>query len=317
MSTIIEHQHPHADEGGEPRPHTPKLIAAGVNGYPTGQDAASLGAALARVGGAELMLVAIYEEPIVVLPDGMDWSGLNESARKTLTDTRAAIAPDARVRVEGDVSVARALQRVVRSEHRDLLVVGSSRHAPEGTVRIGKRTRQLLCHFDCALAIAPRELHKRHDIKFRRVGVGYDGSPESEAALALAAGIAEAAAAELDVRCVVDDRMPTMGWGRVWLGDMMAEWQQVVGSERDKLRKRAIEAGDRIGATVKAEAVAGRPADALLRLSEEVDLLVIGSRRWGPAARVLLGSTGEALLHDAACPVVAVPRPPDAQEPGA
>ena len=58
-----------------------------------------------------------------------------------------------------------------------------------------------------------------------------------------------------------------------------------------------------------AEAVAGRPADALLALSGDVDLLVIGSRRWGPATRVLLGSTGEALMHDAACSVVAVPRP--------
>lgn len=60
---------------------------------------------------------------------------------------------------------------------------------------------------------------------------------------------------------------------------------------------------------VDIDIVRGRPADALVALSGRVDLLVIGSRRWGPAARVLLGSTGEALLHDGACPVLAVPRP--------
>jgi nucleotide-binding universal stress UspA family protein len=50
----------------------------------------------------------------------------------------------------------------------------------------------------------------------------------------------------------------------------------------------------------------GRPADALLRLAGEVGLVVIGSRRWGPVARMLLGSTGEALRPDATCPVLVV-----------
>jgi nucleotide-binding universal stress UspA family protein len=53
----------------------------------------------------------------------------------------------------------------------------------------------------------------------------------------------------------------------------------------------------------------GRPADALMELCERVDLLVIGSRRWGGAARVLLGRTGEALMHDASAAVLVVPRP--------
>jgi nucleotide-binding universal stress UspA family protein len=35
---------------------------------------------------------------------------------------------------------------------------------------------------------------------------------------------------------------------------------------------------------------------------------VVGSRRWGPVARLLLGSTGEALLHDARCSALIVPR---------
>jgi nucleotide-binding universal stress UspA family protein len=39
-----------------------------------------------------------------------------------------------------------------------------------------------------------------------------------------------------------------------------------------------------------------------------MDLLVIGSRRWGPLARLLLGSTGEALARDAGCPLLVAPR---------
>jgi len=56
------------------------------------------------------------------------------------------------------------------------------------------------------------------------------------------------------------------------------------------------------------EVARGRPADALAALGDQVDLLVIGSRRWGTAARVLLGSTGEAPMNDARCPVMVVPR---------
>jgi nucleotide-binding universal stress UspA family protein len=79
--------------------------------------------------------------------------------------------------------------------------------------------------------------------------------------------------------------------------------------EQQRLERHVVDATKALDAKVGAEVLRGRPADALLALSGDVDLLVIGSRRWGPATRVLLGSTGEALLHGAACPVLAVPRP--------
>lgn len=284
-------------------------IAVGVDGYPEGRDAVALGAAIARVTGAELMLTAVHPNPMVVMPEGLDYKSLREHARATVRDVRDALAPEARILVETDLSPARALQRVVRRERCDLLVLGSSRHAEQGRVRIGKRTRQLLCNSDCALAIAPRGLSANGDVRLARIGVGYDGGAESEAALALAAGTAVAANAELRVLAVVDDRLPALGWGYVWIGNMIEDWHRVVRHEMRAMRRQADEAARRYGADVKAEAAAGRPADALLELSGEVDLLVIGSRRWGPAARVLLGSTGEALMHDARCPVVAVPRP--------
>ena len=125
----------------------------------------------------------------------MNWTSLEKQVASMLAEVRDSLAPDARMVVETDLSVPRALERVVRREHRDLLVVGSSRHGPDGRVRIGKRSRQLLCHFKCALAIAPRGMHSRPLQELRRIGVGYDGGPESEAALSLAGSIAGAAGA--------------------------------------------------------------------------------------------------------------------------
>lgn len=284
-------------------------LAVGVDGYAEGRDAAALGAAIHRATEAAMMLVAVHPDPMIVVPDGMGWAGLHEQATNTLIETRDAFAPAATYTVRTDHSVARALHRVVLQQHRDLLVVGSSRHACKGHVRIGKRTRQLLCRFECVLAVAARGVHAEDDFSLRRIGVGYDDSPESQAALAWAGELAAAAGAELHVRGVVDDRLPNVGSGHVWIGNIASDWMAVVAEEQASLRRRAEKAAVRTGARVIAEAVTGRPADALLALSGQVDLLVIGSRRWGPATRVLLGSTGEAVMHDAACSVVAVPRP--------
>ena len=301
-------------------------IAVGVDGYPEGRDAATLGAALARATGADLMLVAIHPEPLVVLPEGMDWTGLHRHARETLREVRDSLAPDARIDVETDLSVPRGLRRVVRRDHRDLLVMGSSRHAPEGHLQIGKRTRQLLCHFECALAVATRGLHSRPEHPIVRIGVGYDATPEAHAALTLAGSIASASGAELVVLGVVDDRVRTVGFSQIasksgavpvlassaGAGEGVTPgWDELVEATEQSMRGELEEAAGATGATVHTEVLRGRPADALLDLCQRVDLLIIGSRRWGPVARVMLGSTGEALLHAASCPVLVVPRPHD------
>ncbi|HEX2104782.1 MAG TPA: universal stress protein [Solirubrobacteraceae bacterium] len=61
---------------------------------------------------------------------------------------------------------------------------------------------------------------------------------------------------------------------------------------------------------------AGSGAQWLVELSERVDLLVVGSRRWGPVRRTLLGSTSARLIRKAGSPVVVVPRGIATGEPG-
>jgi nucleotide-binding universal stress UspA family protein len=285
------------------------LIAAGVDGYPEGRDATALGALLAGAVDGELLLVAVHPEPLVVLPAELGWTAMRKQAEETLRQTRDEVAPGARTVVETDWSVPRALERVMDREHRNLLIMGSSRHGPQGRVRIGKRTRQLLCHFRCALAVAPRGLSSTPRRRLSQIGVGYDGSDESQAALALAGTLAVAAGARLSVRGVVDDRLPDVGWPSLGRDRLMSIWWELTEPMVESLRTRAQAAADATGADVAVEVCRGRPADALIRLGEQADLLVIGSRRWGAATRVVVGSTGEALLHDAGCPMLVVPRP--------
>jgi nucleotide-binding universal stress UspA family protein len=260
---------------------------------------------MAEVTAAELMLVKVLPDPAVPL---LTVSDPYREAEATLAELRDSTAPGARIVTETDRSVPSALHRVAQRERCDLLVVGSTRHADEGRVRIGTCTRHLLARVECAVAIAPRGLNRVEPLRLRKIGVGYDGSRESEAALVLAGGLALAATAELYVRAVVDDRVRTLV--RSALGGLVAtEFTDVIAQEQERLRQLTVTATEAIEVKVDAQVVPGHPSEVLLALSHDVDLLVFGSRRWGPMARVLLGSTGEPVARDAACPALAVPRP--------
>jgi nucleotide-binding universal stress UspA family protein len=52
----------------------------------------------------------------------------------------------------------------------------------------------------------------------------------------------------------------------------------------------------------------GGTAASLVERSEQLDLLVCGSRGYGPLRSVLLGGVSRALAHHAHCPLLVVPR---------
>jgi nucleotide-binding universal stress UspA family protein len=54
--------------------------------------------------------------------------------------------------------------------------------------------------------------------------------------------------------------------------------------------------------------VAGAAGPELAARSEQIDLMVVGSRGYGPRAAVLLGGVTHTLIRKAACPVVVLPR---------
>jgi hypothetical protein len=59
----------------------------------------------------------------------------------------------------------------------------------------------------------------------------------------------------------------------------------------------------------------GLVREELDKLAAEVDLLVSGSRSWGPIRRTVLGSISDRLIHHAPCPVLVVPRTSQVTDP--
>jgi len=285
----------------------PKLIAVAVDGNPSGRDATVLGSLLARATGAELMLIAVHEEPLlpVSLPGGMSWTALEEQARTVLAQTRDSLAPDARIMVQADVLVWRGLRHVVRQEHRDLLVVGSAHDADARRVRLGRSAGELLGHLERPLAIAPSSFGQHAKGRLDRIGVGFDGTLESRAALDFAVSMAATTGAALEVRGAIDDGVAGGSSTELGLleGNVLAERQPF------RAFKREVAAATGTGVATNLEVEVGMPTEVLAELSARVDMLVLGSGRSGPAGRVQPGATGSAILQLAACPVLVTPRP--------
>lgn len=190
-----------------------------------------------------------------------------------------------------------------------LIVLGAT-HQGAGLRRIVGSTPQAVIEgAPCPVAVAPEGFAHQHARELRQIGVGHDGAPESRRALAFAAALARSTGARLRLVHAVDLTFaiaPPMD---------AAAYTEMERATREGARASLDEALAQLG-DLRAEG-AVREGDARQVLVEDSageDLLVVGSRGRGPIRRVLLGSVSARVLHEAACPVVVVPRGGDAGE---
>ena len=59
---------------------------------------------------------------------------------------------------------------------------------------------------------------------------------------------------------------------------------------------------------LEGRAVYGLATEELAQFGDEVDILVVGSRGYGPVKRLVLGSTSEYLQRHARCSLLVLPR---------
>ena len=160
---------------------------------------------------------------------------------------------------------------------------------------LGDDTRAALNGAPCAVAIASVG-YAEHPLPFANVGVAYNGSPESEAALAAARELAAPTSASLHALEVIS--LSTYAYA----GPVPA----AIG---DSVEVMLDEANDRLQQlpNVQGRAVTGLTGEELAAFGDELDLLVVGSRGFGPLRRLVLGSTSEYLERHARCSLLVLP----------
>ncbi|MGH3517829.1 MAG: universal stress protein [Haloechinothrix sp.] len=143
------------------------------------------------------------------------------------------------------------------------------------------------------------------------VAVGVDGSALSEQAL----GCAFAQAAFRDVPLVAVHAWDDGDSEEVFSAARMAfEWEPLDEAEQRVLAERLAGWSELYpDVVVRRDVVRAKPRQRLLEWSARASLVVVGSRGRGGFRGLLVGSTSQALLHHAECPVMVVRPEPDAE----
>jgi len=279
-------------------------IIVGVDARPGGRDALALADALARLSGGELVALHAYPwDYYVSRGASSEFEGaMHGAAMETLEAELESAGVRARAIAVPDASPGRVLHLAAEREHADLIVVGSAHRGPIGRVLAGDVTAGTLHSSPCPVVVVPAGYAQRVG-RLETIGVGYDGSPESRAALNLARKVAEAAGARLRIIDIVKapgHDGPFAGYAPDWTEDARIR--------RELAEARVQRAVADVGAIATGEVVHGEPADALAFAGDSLDLLVTGSRNYGPIRRLMLGSTSSKLVHRAPCPVLVATR---------
>jgi nucleotide-binding universal stress UspA family protein len=274
-------------------------IVIGVDAGERSEDAIAFGGRLDAATGANVVIAAAYH--FTNVPSRID-TALHDEARRAAEAMRARLGADAELRIVPGSSPAHALHDVAYAERADLVIVGSSHTGRAGRVLPGSTGERLIHGAPCSVAIAPNGYREHADTPLRRIGVAYNATSEARAAANAAAGLARALEAELEVIAVVAPEAYTS------LAMLSAPNAVAVADDAHNYVQGYLDA---IVAELPGAAgvrLDGIPFQALATRSEGLDLLVTGSRGYGPLRSVLVGGCSGPLLRTAACPVVVVPR---------
>jgi nucleotide-binding universal stress UspA family protein len=139
------------------------------------------------------------------------------------------------------------------------------------------------------------------------IAVGVDGSPPSKVAVNWAAREAALRGLALTLVHVAPSSLTRM-WPQVPNPPLLEEWYQLKGHELLGEARRV--ADDAVkghnGIEVSSHIVTGNAAAALIDLSKEAAMIVVGCRGLGAIGRRLLGSVSSGLVHHAHCPVAVI-----------
>jgi nucleotide-binding universal stress UspA family protein len=207
-------------------------------------------------------------------------------------------------------SAARALHEAAEERDAGLLVVGSTNRGAVGRVLVGSTAERLMHGAPCPIAIVPHGWQAGAGLN--TLGVAYVESEEGREALRGAYALARRAGAKLRVLTAIKPGVRTT-YGQQTAGGDVTRGKGEVAVEGElrvraegELREAIAALGDDVD--VESDTFVEDPAEVLITVSQNLDLLIAGSRGYGPRRAVLLGGVSRRLAAEAQCPVIVLPR---------
>lgn len=285
---------------------SPRVIIA-IDPSKSPLDPLRLGIDLARCLQLPAVLVTVFaHHQLLGGPETKDQLAVRAGARDDLLELGRSLDGDvvADALVLASSSPARALHELSETTTAALVVVGSTTRGALRRVLPGSVAQQLLSGAACPVAVAPHGYEEQVDRAFETVGVAFDGSPEAERALVSARQLARKTGARLRIITVVE----RVAFGAVPISTLApaASARHVIEDELRSVHEAAL--ADESDVQCEGVFLEGSAVDVLIEQSQELDLLIAGSRGYGPLSAVLLGSTTRELTHEAGCPLIIIPR---------
>lgn len=283
-------------------------IVVGTDGSPGAAEAVRWAAAVASQRKLDLVIAHGLEVVVRLYGRGVATREVFELAQQAAEGIvaearRVALSVDSELQVstetvpESAAAVLVGLSRTAR-----MVVLGASGVGALGGVVVGSAVPTVVSQAHCPVAVV-RERDGTVPAK-GPVVVGVDGSPNSEQAVGLAFEEASFRGAPLVAVHAWSDVTYEYVHGTA---QFLPPWDYIEPEQQRLLAQRLAGRQERHpDVEVRRRLVRSNPRDALLEESEQAQLVVVGSRGRGGFKGLLLGSTSQALVRRARCPVLVV-----------
>ncbi|MFD2471760.1 universal stress protein [Amycolatopsis silviterrae] len=284
-------------------------VVVGVDGSAAALTAVRWAARVARERRRGLRLVhALPELPVSFPAAELSFEQMQEAAGARGARVLAE-AGDAAAEAAPGVEVATAVRAegpaealLAEAAGASVIVLGSPGRSTAGRVLLGSVSVALAAHAPCPVAVIRPHVGEDEAPVEGPVVLGVDATPKGEAAIAAAFEEATWRNAPL---------VAVHSWSETFLAELFEEGRRgmdraaVEEHEHELLAQRLAGWQEKYPDVVVERVVrAGRPAEVLLDLADRAQLLVVGSRGRGGFSGLALGSTSQALISYALCPVL-------------
>jgi nucleotide-binding universal stress UspA family protein len=279
---------------------SPTFIA-GFDGSDGSRAAVHFATRLARAVAADVVAVNGY-----VVPTHIAAKGASDGADAALADVSRAEAQRTLAeldeegvaqRIARPGGAAQALIEAADNLEAELIVVGT--HDAQGIQRLklGSTADRVVHGAPCPVAIVPYSVGVPAP---KAIAIAYDGREPAQTALAYAAALARLFSARLALIAVAepfaDGHWEGHGTDSRFVSPIVDDADAAAEALRPELE-----------VEVRTEVSAPREA-IVAACTDDIDLLVTGSRAYGPLHATLVGSVSHYLAAHARCPVIVVPR---------
>lgn len=273
-------------------------VVVGIDEETRGRDAIALAQRLAA-RDAELTFVHVHPGfPATGKGSNGEFDrAMRDDAFALLRSVAAETGIRATLCAKGSYSVGAGLHQIAEELHADVLVVGSTPRGRLGRVYLGDMTSQALNGAPCAVAIAPSG-YAEHADRIAEIGIAYNGSEESLHAVGVARELAQQAGAQLSAFEALDSPLLTTP---------VSSWRGVQDESRQEVATARMQIAS-LGPDITPHAASGDPVKQLSIYSDSVDLLIVGSRGYGPVGRLVHGTTTRRLARVARSPLLILTR---------